>query len=240
MSLAALFAGLPGAALEVATALTPLLLLIPLVAWHYRPPKNVMADILRGLALTFVGLTLLLHGVHVGFLSTGQAMGQQLGSVSIRWLPVVIGSILGFVAAVAEPAVHVLCAQVERASSGSIKQNILLYTVAASVALFVGLGMARIVYGVPFTWLVFGGYASVLVILQFADPTFSSIAFDAGGVSTGPMVSTFILSLSIGLASVTAGRDPVTDGFGMVALVALAPILAVMILGQVYRSGKKG
>lgn len=240
MIIARFFGGLPGVALEVFTALVPLFVLIPVVSWIYKPPKNVIIDILRGLALTFVGLTLLLHGVHVGFLSTGRAMGEQLGLSSVRWLPLVIGALLGFVAAIAEPAVHVLITQVERASSGSIKQNVLLYTVAGSVSLFVGLGMARIVYGVPFTWLIFLGYGLVLVILQYADPTFTSIAFDAGGVSTGPMVATFILSLSIGLASVTPGRNPITDGFGMVALVALAPIFAIMILGQVYRSGKKG
>ncbi len=235
-----LFAGLPAVALEVALALVPLFLLVPLVSLLYRPPARLTRDIWRGLLLTFIGITLLLHGVHVGFLSAGQSVGEVLGALPAKWLAIPIGALLGFVAALAEPAVHVLCAQVESASSGSIRKRVLLYTVSGSVSLLVALGMARIVYGIPFAWLIFAGYGIVLLILQFSDPVFSAIAFDAGGVATGPMMSTFVLSVGIGIAAATAGRDPIQDGFGLVALVALAPILAIMLLGRIYQSQRKG
>ena len=108
------------------------------------------------------------------------------------------------------------------------------------MAIFVALDMVRIVYGLPFQYLIVPGYLLALVLLKFSDPAFTAIAFDAGGVSTGPMTVTFILSMAVGAATVMEGRSAVVDGFGLIALVALAPILSIMLLGMIYkkREGK--
>lgn len=228
------FAGILQTAREVFFALLPMALLLPIVHFAFRPSRSTLFSIAKGLLLTFLGVTLLLHGVHIGFIMPGRSIGAAIGSLQYKWLAIPIGALIGFVAVMAEPAVQVLCSQVDEASSGTVTRKPLLYTLAGSSALLVGLGMARLVYGIPFSWIIYSGYIIALVILQFSDPVFSAIAFDSGGVATGPMVSTLVLSVGIGIAQVTAGRDTLLDGFGLVALVALAPILSIMILGRVF------
>ena len=235
MSELIVFQGILQTAQEVFFALLPMILLVPILHFAFHPPKSTLLNIAQGLALTFIGVTLLLHGVHIGFLAPGRSIGAAIGSLEYKWLAIPIGAFIGFVAVMAEPAVQVLCNQVDEASSGTVTRRPLLLTLAGSSSLLVGLGMARLVYGIPFTWIIYAGYAIALVLLQFADPVFSAIAFDSGGVATGPMVATLVLSVGIGIAQVTEGRDTVLDGFGLVALVALAPILSIMVLGQVYK-----
>ncbi|NLW17980.1 MAG: DUF1538 domain-containing protein [Firmicutes bacterium] len=229
------FQGILQTAQEVFFALLPMILLVPIMQFAFRPPKSTTLNIIKGLTLTFVGVTLLLHGVHIGFIGPGRSIGAAIGSLKYKWLAIPIGAFIGFVAVIAEPAVQVLCDQVDEASSGTVTRRPLLLTLAGSSALLVGLGMARLVYGIRFTWIIYAGYFIALVLLQFADPVFSAIAFDSGGVATGPMVATLVLSVGIGLAQATEGRDTVLDGFGLVAMVALAPILSIMVLGQVYK-----
>ena len=234
MSELVIFQGMLGTASEVFFALLPMWLLVPIIHYAFKPSKATMLSIVEGLALTFVGITLLLHGVHIGFIGPGRSIGAAIGSLEVKWLAIPIGALIGFVAVMAEPAVQVLVDQVEAASSGTVTKGPLLLTLAGSSSLLVGLGMARLVYGIPFSWIIYPGYIIALLILQVADPIFSAIAFDSGGVATGPMVATLVLSVGIGVAQVTTGRDPVLDGFGLVALVALAPILSIMILGKIY------
>lgn len=231
-----IFTGLGQTALEVLQALLPLVAILLLTPLFIDLPQGFMLKTLKGLLFTFVGLTLLLHGIHVGFFPASQMMGEIIGSRPDRWIAIPIGALLGFVAAIAEPGLRVQGAQVEDASSGAIKQNVIVYTVAIAVGVIVALGMARIIYGIPLLYIIFPGYTLLIVLLRFTDPSFSAIAFDSGAVVTGPMVVTFILSLGVGIATTMANRDPVTDGFGIIAMVALAPILAVMLLGQIYKN----
>lgn len=226
--------GIVETAIEVFFALLPLVLLLPILYYAFRPAKSTIWSIFKGLVITFFGITFLLHGVHIGFILPGRSMGAAIGSLEYKWLAIPIGALIGFVAVMAEPAVQVLCSQVDEASSGTVTRKPLLFTLAGSASLLVGLGMARLVYGIPFPWIIYAGYAIALILLQFADPVFSAIAFDSGGVATGPMVATLVLSVGIGIAQVTPGRDPVQDGFGLVAMVALAPILSIMVLGRIY------
>lgn len=223
--------------LEVLQALVPLLIIfIIFQVFFLKLPWEAVLNILKGIIMTFLGLVLFLQGVKVGFLPVGQEIGEILGSTGDRWMLIPIGLLLGFLATMAEPAVRVLSSEVERASSGYIKEKMILYTLSLGVALFVALGMAKIILGISFYYIIIPGYILALVMLFFSDSTFISIAFDSGGVATGPMTVTFIMAIAIGLAESMAGREPVKDGFGLIALVALAPILLMMILGMLYRT----
>ncbi len=226
--------------IEVLAALGPMLLFFAFFQVTFlKLPKEYVANLLKGVAMTYLGLVLFLQGVKVGFLPAGTAMGEILGGAAHKWMLIPIGLILGFVATIAEPAVRILSFEVEKASAGSIRARVILFTLAFGVSLFVALGMLRIVYGIPIHYLVVPGYLLSIAMLRFADPTFISIAFDAGGVATGPMTVTFVMAIAVGAATVMENRNPVLDGFGLIALVALAPILSIMALGLLY-SMKKG
>ncbi|QAS54325.1 DUF1538 domain-containing protein [Halobacillus litoralis] len=230
------FEGFGHVFLDVATALIPLLFLFLIFQIIFlKLPLKKLQDIGVGFLLTFLGLAFFLQGVHIGFLPIGEMMGQKLGAIDHIWLLVPIGFVLGFVAIYAEPAVSVLTHQVEKVSGGYIPQKVLLYTLSIGVGLSIALSMVRIILGIPIWYFVVPGYIIALIIVKYSTKTFTSIAFDSGGVATGPMTATFILALFVGIASVTDGRDPLLDGFGMVALVALSPILSVLTLGIIYR-----
>jgi len=161
-------------------------------------------------------------------------MGKSLGNITYRWLLIVIGFILGFVATFAEPAARILIYQVEKVSNGYISQLVMLYTLSIGVALAIAISMVRIIYGIQLMYIIIPGYLLAFILMFFSNRTFISIAFDSGGVATGPMTVTFVLAMAIGVASAIEGRDPLMDGFGMIALVALSPILTVLILGLLY------
>lgn len=220
--------------LEVLSALAPLVaffLFFQLV--YLKLPRMFVVNMIKGVGLCVVGLILFLQGVQVGFMPVGREMGEVLGAMHSAWLLIPIGFLLGLVATIAEPAVHILSYEVEKASSGSIREKTILATLSLGVALFVALGMAKIIYGVPIHYILVPGYLLALVMMRFCEATFVAIAFDAGGVATGPMTVTFVLAVALGIATAMEGRDPIMDGFGLIALVAMAPILSVMVLGMI-------
>ena len=217
---------------EVLQALAPLVaffLFFQLV--YLKLPGDFVVRMIKGVVLCVFGLILFLQGVQVGFMPVGTAMGEVLGGMDKLWLLIPIGFFLGLVATIAEPAVHILSYEVEKTSSGSIREKTILATLSLGVAVFVALGMGKIIYGIPIYYILVPGYLLALVMMRFCDATFVAIAFDAGGVATGPMTVTFVLAVALGIASAMPGRDPVLDGFGLIALVAMAPILSVMALG---------
>ncbi len=176
-----------------------------------------------------------LQGVNIGFLPAGQALSEHLGSRDeLRWLLVPLGFILGFIVTRAEPSVRILCSQVEKATSGSVSSALLDYTISIGVAFFTAIGIIRIIIGFPLMYVLAPGYVLALILMIWSSRMFIGIAFDSATVSTGPMVITFIMALAIGLASVTEGRDPLLDGFGLVAMIALAPIVSVMVVGVLF------
>ncbi|NPV80926.1 MAG: DUF1538 domain-containing protein [Firmicutes bacterium] len=234
------FAGFGHVLQEVAMALVPLaVLFLCLQAWVLKFPRQRVIKVLKGLILTFIGLALFLQGVYVGFLPVGRSLGEILGALDYSWLLIPIGFILGFVAAFAEPAVRVLTYEVEKASGGYIPQQVMLYTLSLGVAASVALSMWRILSGFSLWRLVIPGYLISFIIARYSTPSFVAIAFDSGGVATGPMTVTFISAVALGVASVIKGRNPLIEGFGMVALVALSPILAVLSLGLLYNRKEK-
>lgn len=234
------FEGFSHVLIEVSLALIPLLILFMIFqVFFLHLPQRKLVDIFKGIFLTFLGLSLFLQGVHVGFFPAGEAMGGIMGEVSYRWILIPVGFILGFVATYAEPAVRILNLEVEKVSSGYIPRKVMLYTLSLGVACSIALSMARMLLGIPLWYIIIPGYLAALIMIRFSTKTFAAIAFDSGGVATGPMTVTFIMAISVGAASVIEGRDPLVDGFGMITLVALAPILSVLILGLLYQRGEQ-
>lgn len=220
-----------------------LLAIGPLVAFfiffqlvYLRLPREYVINLFKGVLMTVAGLTLFLQGVHVGFLPVGTEMGRIMNSFNNLWVLIPIGFILGVVATVAEPAVRILCENVEKASSGSISFRLLLAILSIGVGLFVALGMAKIIFGIPIYYIIVPGYIIALLLMWFCDQSFIAIAFDAGGVATGPMTVTFVMAIALGLAEAMEGRSAVQDGFGLIALVAMAPILSVMLVGAMLNA----
>lgn len=220
---------------EVLVALMPLVIFFMLMQVLYlRLPARKIIRMAKGIVLAFMGLSLFLQGVHVGFFPVGELIGTVLASRSNNWILVPIGFILGFVATFAEPAVRILNLEVQKVSSGSIPEKVMLYTLSIGVAVSVALSMLRVLTGWPLMAFLIPGYLTAMILMHFSTPTFIHIAFDSGGVATGPMTVTFILAIAVGAASVIDGRNPLIDGFGMISLVALAPIIAVLVLGLLY------
>jgi hypothetical protein len=224
-------------AASVATAVLPLaLLFITFQVLLLKLPRKDFRNILTGTVISAAGLFLFLLGVSIGFLPFGKDIGEALGSLTQRWLLLPVGFFIGFVTTWGEPAVRILAGQVEDASNGSIRASMILYAICIGVALSTGLGLLRIGYEIPILYLLVPGYLFVIAIMWFSAKDFVSIAVDAGGVATGPMANTFLLALALS-ASVSMGdQDPVTHGLGLVALIALSPILSVMALGFLVRS----
>lgn len=240
-----LLTGLGKTIVDVAMALGPLaLLLVGFQIWFLREPWAITMRTVRGLVLAFIGLVLFLQGVHAGLMPAAKGLGRALALAEWPWLLVPVGFALGLVATLAEPAVRILSRQVDEASGGYIPDRILLLAISLGVAVSVSLAMLRVLVGFPLWYILLPGYALALAMAWSAREEFTGIAFDSGGVATGPMTVTVILAVSVGVAEVLPGRSPISEGFGLVALVALAPILVVLALGRLYaraerRSGSK-
>lgn len=221
---------------SVAVAVLPLgAVFLILQMTMLRLPRRQVSDILKGTAIAGVGLFLFLLGIGVGFLPYGRAVGEALGALDSMWLVVAIAGLLGFLVTWGEPAVRILADQVESASSGAIRGRMVLIAVCVGVAAWVGIGMLRITLGIPLLWLLVPAYLVVLVLVWLGDREFVAVAVDAGGVATGPLANSFLLALALGAAT-AVGADPVVQGFGFVALIAVAPIISVGLLGLLVRA----
>ncbi|MBV6424882.1 MAG: hypothetical protein NAOJABEB_02696 [Steroidobacteraceae bacterium] len=236
MNDASLLADLAVTARGVALAVLPLAALFAAAqVFFLRLPRQEVMRIVKGTLLASVGLLLFLFGVSVGFMPFGRTIGESFGAMSQHWLLLGFGAVLGFATTWGEPAVRVLAGQVEEASAGSIRARVVLVAVCIGVAVAVGLGVLRIVYDWPLFWLLVPGYTLAIGLLWISDRVFVAIAVDSGGVATGPLANTFLLALAFGVASAVAGRDPLMHGLGLLALISLAPVIAVMLLGLAVR-----
>ena len=225
----------PEVVIEVAKALGPLaaMFVVFQITLLHMPRQQVRRTVL-GLIYTFVGLVIFLTGVNGGFMPAGQVMGAGIGGIGGGWWLVPVGLLFGAVVVCAEPAVWVLTDQVEEVSGGHIRRPVMLVTLALGVAVAVALAMTRVVTGLSIWWYLIPGYALALGMTFFCPPLFTAIAFDSGGVASGPMSSTFILSFTLG-ASMALGGNPVLDAFGVVAMIAMTPLIAIQALGLIYR-----
>ena len=227
---------------DVFLAFLPLVLFfIAFNLYSWKLPKNQVMKFFRGLSIAFVGLALFLHGVNVGFINVGEAIGHTLGSLSYNWILIPIGFVLGFVVTFAEPAIRVLNIEVEKVTGGYIHNKVMLYFLSIGVAIAVAMSMVRILTGVPLWYFILPGYLAIFLLTRFTKPLFTALAFDSGGVVTGPMIATFLLAFTVGSSEAVEGSSPLLDGFGMITLVAMIPILSVLTLGMLYsRSESKG
>ncbi len=226
--------------LDVLQALLPLVLFFLVIqVVSLRLPRSYVINLIKGLIITFIGMILFFQGVKIGFLPAGQTIGTFCGTLDQIWILIPFGFLLGFLTTFAEPAVRVLCYQIETSSNGYIQGSLILYALSIGVATSVSLGMTRIIYGFPFLPIIITGYLIALALIRFTDHDFIAIAFDSGGVATGPMAVTFLMAFAVGVADSIGGSDPFLDGFGMIAFIALTPILTILILGIIFKKKKQ-
>jgi len=174
-----------------------------------------------------------LTGVNVGFMPVGRILGQELASHTYQWIIVPLGMLMGYFIVAAEPAVHVLNKQVNEMSSGAIPERAMSLALSLGVSASVGLAFLRILLDIPLMYFLIPGYAIALALTFCTPPMFTAIAFDSGGVASGPMTATFMLQFMIGVCS-AAGGNVLTDAFGVVATVAMMPLISIQIVGFIY------
>ena len=204
--------------------------------------RRQVIRIIIGFVYAFIGLTIFLIGVNGGFSQAGAALGQKLGSFALErggiWYVILIGTglALGAIIVCAEPAVWVLSEQVEGVSGGTIKRKALLVFLSVGTAIAIGLSMWRAVSGFNLKIILIPGYIIAMILMIFCPSLFSGIAFDSGGVASGPLTSTFVLSFTLGAASSGQGGN---DSFGVIALVAMMPLIAIQIMGIIFKMKQK-
>ena len=235
--------GLPEYIKEIAVSLLPIVVFFGLFQiFALRLSGRALKKILVGLVYTYIGLVLFLTGANVGFMPAGNYLGQVLGANEFKYLLVPLGALIGFFIVKAEPAVYVLNHQVEEITDGAISAGAMGVSLSVGVAVSVALAMIRVLTGLPILYFLIPGYAVAIGLSFFVPKIFTAIAFDSGGVASGPMTATFLLPLAQG-ACVAVGGNLVTDAFGVVAMVAMTPLITIQILGMVYqlkqRFGKK-
>ena len=227
--------GLPLYAREVLLSLVPILWVLLIFQWlTHRYHGLQIKRIIIGFGYTYIGLVLFLCGANVGFAPVGAYLGKELAGLSLRWILVPIGALIGYYIVKAEPAIQVLNHQVEAVTNGAISVKMMNRCMQIGVAASVGLAMLRVLTGISIQWFVIPGYIIALVLSRMVPDIFIGIAFDSGGVASGPMTSTFLLPLSIGVCEALGG-NLMTDAFGVVALVALTPLIAIQLMGLVYK-----
>ena len=216
---------------EVARALLPIAgMFLVFQAITRRFKRGKLMRIATGLLYTYVGLVLFLCGVNVGFMPAGQLIGATIASGPSKWLLIPIGMLIGYYIVKAEPAVAVLTKQVEEVSNGSISHKAMGLALSAGVCVSVGLSMVRVLTGLNIFWLLIPGYAISLGLTFLVPNIFTGIAFDSGGVASGPMTATFLLPFAQG-ACHALGGSMMTDAFGIVAMVAMTPLVTIQVMG---------
>ncbi len=223
--------GFPTYIREIAVSLLPIVLffgIFQLTVLKLR--RRQLTKMIVGLAYTYIGLVLFMTGVNVGFMPAGNYLGKTLGESPQPWLLVPIAMVMGFFIVKAEPAVYVLNKQVEEMTDGAISARLMGTGLSVGVALSLGIAMIRVLTGISVMWFLVPGYAIALGISFFVPKIYTAIAFDSGGVASGPMTAAFLLPLAQGACGAVGGNI-VTDAFGVVAMVALTPLITIQLLG---------
>ena len=228
-------AELPHYIKEMAVSLLPIVVFYSIFQCISRDiSKRSLIRIIIGLIYTYIGLFLFLTGVNVGFMPAGNYLGQTIAGLPYAWIIVPIGMIIGYFIVLAEPAVFVLTRQVEEMTSGAISAKAMGLSLSIGVATSVGLAMIRVLTGISILWFLVPGYFIALVLTFFVPKLFTAIAFDSGGVASGPMTATFLLPFAMG-ACTALGGNIITDAFGIVAMVAMTPLITIQIMGLIFR-----
>ena len=226
---------LPDQIHEIAQAILPIAIffgIFQLIFLHLE--KKSLVRIFNGIIFTYIGLVLFLTGANVGFIPAGFDLGSILATLPYNWIIIPIGMLIGYFIIKAEPAVYVLMRQVEDITDGAISGTALQRSLSIGVAVSVGLAMVRVLTGIHLFYMLIPGYAIALLLSFVVPPVFTAIAFDSGGVASGPMTATFLLPFAMG-ACMTVGGNVVTDAFGVVTMVAMTPLIAIQCLGLAYK-----
>jgi len=219
---------------EVAVALAPVIAFFLLFQiTMLRLPKSQLIKMAVGIGYTYLGLVLFLTGVNMGFMSAGSFIGQQIAGLDANWILIPIAMLIGYFIVIAEPAVHVLNRQVEEITGGAVPQKAMKISLSLGVAISLGLAMTRILTGLSILWFLVPGYAIAILMMFFTPQIFTSVAFDSGGVASGPMTATFLLPFAMG-ACTALGGNIVTDAFGVVAMVAMTPLITIQAVGAYF------
>ena len=227
--------GLPHYMAEIAVSLLPIVVFFGLFqVFSLKLSGRSLGRIIIGLIYTYIGLVLFLTGANVGFMPAGSYLGHVMAGGSFGYLLVPIGALIGFFIVKAEPAVYVLNHQVEEITDGAISARAMGMSLSLGVAASVALAMIRVLTGIPILYFLVPGYAIAIALSFFVPKIFSAIAFDSGGVASGPMTATFLLPLAQG-ACQAVGGNVVADAFGVVAMVAMTPLITIQILGLVHK-----
>ncbi len=224
---------------EIAVALLPLLLfMLVFQLLTLKLPFKKLKRIGVGLLYTYAGLVIFLTGANVGFMPVGNLLGSLLVKGRYPFIIVPVGMVMGYFIVKAEPAVYVLNRQVEEMTDGRIPAKAMGDALSAGVAISIGISMLRVLTGIPILAVLIPGYALALIASFLVPPMYTAIAFDSGGVASGPMTAAFLVPLAQG-ACVASGGNLVTDAFGVVAMVAMTPLITIQIMGIVSEHKKK-
>lgn len=226
---------LPGVMGDVAIAFLP----VVVVFFVYqitllKLPKTKLWPMVLGMVYAYAGLVLFFAGLEIGFHETGEYLGHALGSIENPLWLIPIGLVIGFAVVLSEPAVTSLVRQVVKLTSGTIHKGAIYVSLCIGVAVSVGLAMIRAIWNISLWYFVVPGYLIALILTRFCPPIFTAIAFDSGGVASGPMTSTFVLTFTIAVTNALHSDVGVGDSFGVVALVAMTPLITIQILGIIY------
>ncbi len=225
---------------EVGISLFPIAMVFLIFQYFTkRYHSHQIKKIIVGFVYTCIGLVLFLCGVNVGFAPVGTVLGQRLVSFSNGAIIVPVGILIGYYMVKAEPAIQILNKQIHSVTNGTISEKAIDRCMSIGVATSVGISMLRVLTGIPLYWIIIPGYIIALAMSKFVPKIFVGIAFDSGGVASGPMTTTFLLPMTIGACQM-AGGDIMTDAFGVVALVALTPLIAIQVMGLRYKHKETG
>ncbi|MDR2491738.1 MAG: DUF1538 domain-containing protein [Spirochaetaceae bacterium] len=225
---------IPGSFEEVIQALGAIVvffILFQLISRRFK--KHQIHRVGVGFVYTLIGLVVFLTGVNVGFIPVGHLLGEHLAASNFKWVLIPFSMIVGYFIVSAEPAVHVLNKQVEDISSGAIPAKTMHGGLAIGMAGALALTMIRILMHIPIMYILIPGYAAAIVLTFFVPKIFTGIAFDSGGVCSGPLTSTFLLPFAMGVTQ-GSGGDLMKEAFGIVAMVAMAPLIVIQIIGLIY------
>ncbi len=219
---------------DVAIAISPIVAVFLFFQWRYlKLSKSQLARMAVGVLYTYMGLVVFLTGVNVGFMPAGSLLGRQIAELPCNWIIVPLGMVIGYFIVSAEPAVHVLNEQVEELTGGAISKKAMMGSLAVGMAISVGLSMVRAMTGLSIWFFLVPGYLIALVLTFFVPRIFTAIAFDSGGVASGPMTATFLLPFAMGVTTAMGGNI-LKDAFGTVAMVAMTPLVTIQILGLIF------
>ena len=235
-------AEIPRVAMESFIALLPLVILfIIFQKVNFHLGSQAFIKIIFGFIYTYIGLIIFLVGTHAGFMNVGNMIGHSLAAYDNKAIVVVAGFILGMVVILTEPAVYILTEQIENVTSGYIKRKTVLFTLSIGVAFAVGLSMLRIaVPGIQLWHYLLPGFAISILLTFLVPPLFVGIAFDSGGVASGPMTATFVLAFAQGASDAIEYSNILVDSFGVISMVAMTPLIALQVLGLIYMVKSRG